>query len=186
MPTNYPPGLLEEVARQLATGKVASRAVLAERFNCLPSVARRAVKSLRPERKRVYADAVVVVEKKEKKTKKGRPDVEAQPVESMTSYAKRKFEAAVYDAVEAGIAKERKRLKESFSKLREQHEEKIARADKILASFRGVMSYADFRKIRACLHPDVCQLSHAAEMLQLFSSLEEFLVKPNDTIKKVA
>jgi len=51
-------------------------------------------------------------------------------------------------------------------------------ANKIIASHKGVFSKEEFRKIRACLHPDVTSYVHAAEMLQLFSKHERVLVKP--------
>jgi len=57
--------------------------------------------------------------------------------------------------------------------------ERSDRADRILASHRGVMSKDVFRKIKACLHPDHNTFAHAAEALQSFSELEDVLVKPD-------
>jgi hypothetical protein len=55
----------------------------------------------------------------------------------------------------------------------------VEEAAKILDSHKGVISRADFRKIRACLHPDHCNSIHAAEALNVFSELEAVLVKPD-------
>ena len=56
---------------------------------------------------------------------------------------------------------------------------KRAEADRIIADNRPrPLSEAQFRMMKACLHPDVCHLPHAAEMFQLFSRLERLLVTP--------
>lgn len=57
--------------------------------------------------------------------------------------------------------------------------ERAERAERILANFRGVMSKEDFRKIKACLHPDHNTFKYAAEALQIFGELEGVLVKPD-------
>lgn len=60
--------------------------------------------------------------------------------------------------------------------------EKSDRADRILATYKGMMSRETFRKIRACLHPDHNTFKFAAEALQAFSELEAVLVKPDDPV----
>lgn len=57
---------------------------------------------------------------------------------------------------------------------------RAAKADRVLAAHKGVMSRATFRKIKACLHPDQCAFQFAAEALRLFSELEDVLVKPDE------
>lgn len=62
--------------------------------------------------------------------------------------------------------------------------ERITRADRIIAGHKGFMSRAAYRKIKASLHPDHSTFAHAAEALQLFSDLEDVLIKPEEpTIK---
>ncbi len=58
------------------------------------------------------------------------------------------------------------------------HKERIERAERTLAAYKGVMSHGMFRMIRACLHPDHNTFKFAAEALQAFSELEAVLVKP--------
>lgn len=60
--------------------------------------------------------------------------------------------------------------------------EKSERADRILAHHNGIMSRDDFRKIRACLHPDHNSFTNAAEAFRIFAALEELLVKPDDPV----
>jgi len=57
---------------------------------------------------------------------------------------------------------------------------RVAKADRILASHKGVMSRAVFRQIKACLHPDHCTFAYAAEALRRFTELEDVLVKPDE------
>ena len=59
------------------------------------------------------------------------------------------------------------------------YNERIIRADRIIAGYNGFMSREEFRKIRACLHPDHNTFMHAAEALRIFSALEAVLVKPD-------
>ena len=55
---------------------------------------------------------------------------------------------------------------------------RVAEADQITASHRGVFSRQDYRKILACLHPDHNSFQFAVEALQAFSKQEKVLVKP--------
>jgi len=57
---------------------------------------------------------------------------------------------------------------------------RVAKADRVLAAHKGVISRATFRQIRACLHPDHCKFEYAATALRLFSELEDVLVKPDE------
>lgn len=59
-----------------------------------------------------------------------------------------------------------------------EYKKKLERADRILENFKGLISRQDFRKIKACLHPDHNTFQFAAEALQIFSKLEDRMVKP--------
>ena len=59
---------------------------------------------------------------------------------------------------------------------------RVAEAERIFAAHKGVISRAEFRKIKACLHPDQNPFAHAAEVFQKFSELEKVLVKPDEPV----
>jgi hypothetical protein len=83
----------------------------------------------------------------------------------------RRARAALLAEVRAEVAAE-------FYVYMQRWKERVTHADRILAAYKGVISRADFRKIKACLHPDHNTFAHAAEALQIFSELEQVLVKP--------
>lgn len=60
---------------------------------------------------------------------------------------------------------------------------RVAEADRITASHRGVFSRQDYRKILACLHPDHNTFAFAAEAMQAFSRQERVLVKPDPPVR---
>lgn len=54
---------------------------------------------------------------------------------------------------------------------------RVARADRIIASHRGVMSHNDFRIVLAGLHPDHNTFAQASTAFELFKRLEPVLVR---------
>ena len=112
--------------------------------------------------------------------KRAEPDPEPLPRDEMRPTMQKRFDAAVKKAkLEA-----RDELKEEVYKELDvfvRHaKERSERADRILASYKGVMSRETFRRIKACLHPDHNTFKFAAEALQAFSDLEDVLVKPEE------
>jgi len=90
-----------------------------------------------------------------------------------TKKIREELRVELYDEIKAKVSAE-------FDIRIKYFNDKIARADRILTSHKGVMSRADYRKILACLHPDHNKFASAAEALQLFSSLEKVLVKQDE------
>ena len=117
-----------------------------------------------------------------------RKEVRVEPLapEAMAPTVRERYEAALRAA--------RKQIREELraevdAEVREIFEvslaywrERVARAEKIFAAHKGVISKADFRKIQACLHPDHNSFAHAAEVFQKFSELAAVLVKPDDPV----
>lgn len=104
-----------------------------------------------------------------------------RPDEMSGSMTKR-YEAAVKKA-RAEIREELKiEVFKELDVLVQHAKERSERADRILASHQGVMTRDAFRKIRACLHPDHNTFALAGDALQIFSELEDLLVKADEPI----
>lgn len=97
----------------------------------------------------------------------------------MSKLMERRFDLAVRQA-RAEIRAELKAEVYADCEVFWQHiKERSARADRILDNFKGVISRENFRRIKACLHPDHNKFAFAAEAFQVFSELEDRLVKPD-------
>jgi hypothetical protein len=112
------------------------------------------------------------------------PAIEPLPPSEMAPTMQQRYEAQL----RAAEKKLRKELQEEIiaeiSKVYDGYvrfqNNRVAKADRVLASHKGVMSRAVFRQIKACLHPDHCTFAYAAEALRLFSEMEDVLVKPDE------
>lgn len=63
------------------------------------------------------------------------------------------------------------------------YSERIARADRIQASHKGLLSKKAYLTIVKCLHPDTtCDEAQKAEAFRLFTSLRDVLIKPDDPV----
>jgi len=111
---------------------------------------------------------------------------EAPPMSpgEMAKTAAKRFEATLHKAREEMRDKVRAEVHAELDVYLRHARESAARADRILAAYKGVMSKDTFRKIKACLHPDHNTFKYAAEALQAFSELEAVLVKPDDPIRR--
>jgi hypothetical protein len=97
--------------------------------------------------------------------------------DEMSASMTKRYEAAIKKA-RAEIREELKgEVFKELDVLVERAKERSERADRILASHQGVLSKDAFRKIKACLHPDHNTFALAGEALQIFSELEDVLVK---------
>jgi hypothetical protein len=104
----------------------------------------------------------------------------AVPPDEMPATMRKRYEAAIKKA-RAEIREELKaEVFKELDVLLQHAKERSERADRILASHKGVMTRDIFRKIKACLHPDHNTFALAGDVLQIFSDLEGVLVKPDE------
>jgi len=104
-------------------------------------------------------------------------------IDSLKPADKKRFDKAVAAEVERCLIEERRALHEEYSGYIKWMNDKNERAERILNSHKGLISREKFRKIKACLHPDHNTFVFAAEAIQIFSELEDILVKPEEPVK---
>lgn len=121
----------------------------------------------------VTADKAIVQRRAEAELDPLDPAEMRQSMRKRFELAVRKARAELRDEVVAEVNRE-------YDVYVRRTSERCARADRIIASHRGVMSREAFRKIKACLHPDHNSFKYAAEALQLFGELEDALVKADE------
>jgi hypothetical protein len=102
----------------------------------------------------------------------------------MAPTMRQRYEAALRSA-RKGIREELKvevanEIRGTYDAYITYYNNEITTAKDIIASYKGVMSGAEFRKIKACLHPDHNTFHYAAEALQVFTNLEKTLVKQDE------
>lgn len=112
------------------------------------------------------------------------PPIEPLPPAEMPATMQQRFDAQLLAAkkqlreeLKAEVTAEIHTIYDGYIKYQN---ERITRADRIIAGHKGFMSRAAYRKIKASLHPDHSTFAHAAEALQLFSDLEDVLIKPEE------
>jgi hypothetical protein len=101
---------------------------------------------------------------------------------SLSATAQKKLETAIrqykrqLDAQFAQTVDDR--VKEVLDNWLPDYEQKLREAERVINTYEGLMSRADFRKIWACLHPDRgASQTMLAEAFDIFSKHEQVLVK---------
>jgi hypothetical protein len=95
----------------------------------------------------------------------------------------RRYEAAIRKARQEIREELRQEVYRELDVFVRNAKERYERANRIIAAHKGVMSKGAFRRIKAALHPDHNKSRFAAETMQMFSDLEDVLVKPEEPIR---
>jgi len=164
-PTKVPPAMVEEALRRLNAGEPINKSQLGEMFDLGKNTVERAIVEAQTEFKLRTSPEVAPLPP---------PDMSAtmqQRYDAQLALAKKRLREELKIEVTAEVHK----IYDGYIKY---YNERIVRAEQIIASHRGIMDRAMFRKIKASLHPDHSTFQHAAEALRLFSELEDVLVKP--------
>jgi hypothetical protein len=104
------------------------------------------------------------------------------PLAEMPPTLEQRYEAAVRAAEKRLRNEIIAEISTEYKSYVKEYSERIRWAEQVLDNFKGLMSRAHFRKIKACLHPDHNTFVFAAEALQVFSELEKVLVKPEPRV----
>lgn len=96
----------------------------------------------------------------------------------MRDIMRKRYDAAVKAARKEIRAEIEAEIATEYFRMVDDHRRKVERAERIIASHKGVFSREEFRKIKACLHPDHNSFAFAADAMHIFSEQEGVLVKP--------